>query len=122
MNLRTAVLVVFALCITFGLLDGYFLMRNLATPRAFDFLFAIVVMIAAYLWYRRDSMARSYSGSTLLAGAIILISPLAIPFYLAKSREKGKKTKSILLFIGFIISAMLVGGGTIVLFGVASGA
>jgi uncharacterized protein YneF (UPF0154 family) len=119
---RIANALILSLCLSFGLIDGYFLVKNQTTPRAFDLAFAAVVMITGYFWYRRDSILQEYQGSVFLGGAIILFAPIATPIYLALSRAPGKKLKSVFLYLAFLVVALLVGVGTTNLVAVASGA
>jgi uncharacterized protein YneF (UPF0154 family) len=119
---RIANALILSLCLSFGLIDGYFLVKNQTTPRAFDLAFAAVVMITGYFWYRRDSILQEYQGSVFLGGAIILFVPIATPIYLALSRAPGKKLKSVFLYLAFLVVALLVGVGTTNLVAVASGA
>jgi peptidoglycan/LPS O-acetylase OafA/YrhL len=109
MSSRVAIAIVLLLCAAFGILDGYFLLQNAVTPRAFDLLFGVVVMITAYTWYRQDAISRHHRASVFLGGAVILFSPLAIPYYLAHSRESGKKLKSVLGFVGLVVLCLVVG-------------
>ncbi len=112
MSSRVAITVVLILCTAFGILDGYFLIMNAVTPRAFDLLFGVVIMITAYTWYRRDAISRHHQASVFLGGAVILISPLAIPYYLARTRESGKKLKAVLAFVGLVVSCLVIGIAT----------
>jgi hypothetical protein len=122
MTKRLAMGLILGLCLVFGLIDGYFLVHNSATPRAFDFMFAAVVMITAYLWYRRDAITEGYQGSVFLGGSIILFAPIATPIYLALSRAPGRKLRSVLLYLVFLVVALVLGVGATNLVVVASGA
>ncbi len=122
MTKQLAIALILGLCVAFGLIDGYFLVQNSATPRAFDFFFAAVVIITAYLWYRHDSLTQGYQGSVLLGGAIILFSPIATPIYLAMSRAPGRTLKSVLLYLAFLAIELVLGVGATNLIVVASGA
>ena len=114
MKSRTAIALVLVLAACYGVVDGYHYSLGHTTPRVFDVPLMIALAIIGYLWYRQDSQAVAYRGSTAIAGLVILLPALGLPVYLVSSRQRGRKLVSVgkflLLVIGFVaISSVGVG-------------
>lgn len=78
-----------------------------------DLLGSLALGICAYAWYRADSIRHRYLGSSLLAGGIILLAVLAIPYYLFRSRLPGMRAKAIGLFALSVFGLMLASAATV---------
>jgi drug/metabolite transporter (DMT)-like permease len=113
MNTKAATRVLFSLVVLFALLDGYFVIQQRTTPRVFDLVFAVVFMIVSYTWYRQDAAKRQYQGSSLMGGAIVLFSAIAVPIYIYKSRRVGERKASFMRLLRFfglcILASVLLG-------------
>jgi hypothetical protein len=92
-----------AVALIFGLIDGYIALHGMRNQRPLDLAASITVVAICYLWYRSDSDARQYRGSVFLGGAIIIFTALAVPIYLAISRERGRKLKAVLSYLGLLL-------------------
>ncbi len=105
MKLKPAIFVVLALSLIQGLT---------ATPvesqasKLLDLALLIATVVVGYLWYREDARERRYRGSALMGGGVILLSIVAVPIYLYRSRPEGARLKAILLFFGLVILSVVV--------------
>ncbi|MCV2360509.1 MULTISPECIES: hypothetical protein [Roseateles] len=110
MSLRNSVFALLALSVLCGLAEGTAGSFGLVMQKPFDVVSSLLFMLIGYLWYRQDAQARQYRGSSLLGGAIIMASVLAIPYYLAKSRPSEQRGKAIGSFIGLVLLAATSAG------------
>lgn len=108
MNTKTSVGVVIFLVTLWAAVDSYFLSSGNATPGLFNALFAVPILIVAYLWYRYDTSSRSYTYSPLQGGAVVLFVLIAIPYYLARGRPPGQKFSSVVKFFGLVALCLLI--------------
>ena len=66
-----------------------------------------------FAWYLADTQQRGYTRTALLNIAIILVSVVAVPYYLLRSRPRGQRLKAITRMLGvfvLLLLAMLAGG------------
>jgi len=103
MSLRAAVASALVFSLFFGIADTYFFARHAATSRPLDLLFSLVLLAIGYLWYRRDSDARSYRGSIFLGGTVILLPLVGLPIYLYLSRQPGTRSGALFRLAGLLL-------------------
>jgi hypothetical protein len=92
-----------------GLFGGHFMARHVSAVLMARFAFELMFNFVSFVWYCRDSDARSFIRSRWLSVAMVCVPVLAIPWYLLRSRPKGKRGKAILRFVGFLFLLACVG-------------
>lgn len=101
MTPRQSLFAVLAAFAGIGATEGYGLARHVRPSQLVAALMDALVTLAIYLWFRADSNERNYRRTASLGGAIILVSFVAVPYYLYRSRPAGAKGKALLRFVGF---------------------
>jgi len=56
----------------------------------------------SFYWFRVDRELRGWPRSRWLSTAIVTLTPLAVPYYLARSRPKGRKLRGVGGFVGYV--------------------
>ena len=107
MKLKPAILVLLVLSLIQGLMAATVESQG---SKLLDFVLLLATVVVGYLWYREDARERRYRGSALMAGGVILVSIVAVPIYLYRSRPEGERLKAILLFFGLVILSMVTTG------------
>ena len=114
MNQRRAILfVLFVLALLSGAIDGYRAINARPTSSPLDLIWAFAFGGASFAWYYFDALQVRFKRSKLLDVLVIALAFLAIPYYLFRSRPKGKRLRAVGLCLGFIvilIVATVVGG------------
>lgn len=67
----------------------------------------------SFYWFRLDREQRGWPRSRWLSTAIVFLTPLAIPWYIARSRPQGRKLRGVLRFFGYVLlmlGASMAGG------------
>lgn len=108
MSSQKALYIYFALLVLIGITIGYSDARGIEPPKIINLLFMVLTTVSIYLWYYFDAKERSYQRSTLLGGAVLMFSIIAIPIYLLKSRASGKKARSILKYVGCLLLTLII--------------
>jgi hypothetical protein len=108
MSSKHALYIYFALLALIGITIGYSEAQGVDTPKIINLLFMVLTTVSIYLWYYFDAKERSYQRSTLLGGTILMFSVVAIPVYLLKSRESGKRAASIFKYIGCLLLTLII--------------
>ncbi|GAA0743428.1 hypothetical protein LRH25_06280 [Ideonella azotifigens] len=113
MTSKRALILFFIAVVVYGALGGYFASVNAPLPKPLELLFTIGLAVLVYVWYYLDAAERRYKRSVLLGGAVIVLSVVAVPYYLVRSRPKGQRIKALLGFVGFLVLAVIlfVGAG-----------
>jgi membrane-associated PAP2 superfamily phosphatase len=91
-----------------GAVSGHFTAQDALEPLVLHYPLELCFSFVTFLWYCRDSDMQRYVRSRWLSVAIIGISILAIPYYLVRSRPKGKKAGALLRYVGFLVLAASV--------------
>jgi hypothetical protein len=104
---RASIAGLLAIAFCNGAANGYFSKHHLAEPGAVAALFFASVMALTYLWYYYDSIERCYLRTRGLNLGIIMLSIVAVPYYLTRSRPQGQRLKSILRLFGFALSYII---------------
>lgn len=55
-----------------------------------------------FAWYYFDSETQAYPRSPGLNVAVVLLAGIAVPYYLVRSRAKGRKLRAIFMLTGFV--------------------
>lgn len=90
-----------------GYVDATYASHGLQQPVAWTLPLTLCFSFLTFLWYRRDSDEVGYARSRGLNIAIILASPVAVPYYLVRSRQQGRKLIGLLKCAGFALLMVL---------------
>jgi len=87
-------------------------------PVLWSLLSGLLSSFLSFYWFRVDRELRGWPPSRWLSTAIVTITPLAVPYYLARSRPKGEKLRGVARFVGFVFLLLLASvlGGMLALF------
>ncbi len=91
----------------------YLDLRGTAEPAWLALATSLVFSALIFAWYLADTQQRGYTRTALLNIAIILVSVVAVPYYLLRSRPRGQRLKAITRMLGvfvLLLLAMLAGG------------
>jgi len=98
----------FAVMAAYGALAGYYQSFGANPPRSLEFALTALTIVLLYVWYYLDAEERQYNRTALLGGAVILLSALAIPYYLVRSRPPGARVKALGKFLGLAVLSVVV--------------
>jgi hypothetical protein len=82
---------------------------SLAVTLAFSFL--------CFAWYRQDSDLRHYKRSRWLNSGMVVLTVVAMPYYLLRSRPRGQKLRALFRCLGFSVLLFLATATGMVLSG-----
>ena len=102
-----------ALMFACGLSEALYGAAHMRMPIWWALLTGLLSNFLPFYWYRLDSEARLFRRSRWMSSAVVALSPLAIPFYLLRSRPRGAWLGSIARMSGFLLLMVLasaVGG------------
>ncbi|WP_305821485.1 hypothetical protein [Massilia brevitalea] len=71
-------------------------------PVLWSLLTGLLSSFLGFYWFRLDRELRGWPRSRWLGVAIVTITPLAVPYYLARSRPKGRKLRGLAGFVGYV--------------------
>ena len=94
------------LLLYFAALSGvasYLDTRRIAEPQWFVMVTSVVGSLLVFWWYWTDSTSRAYRRSPLLNVAMVAVGFLAVPYYLLRSRERGRRLPALAKLLGFIV-------------------
>jgi hypothetical protein len=108
MSARQVLVLYFLLLLSLGAVAGHYALVDRLPPRGFGPLFLLVTTALLYVWYYRDAAEQKFQRSARLGGAVILVSILAIPYYLWRSRPPGRRGRALLKFAGLFVLSFVV--------------
>jgi hypothetical protein len=108
---RRALICLFLTIVVYGAFIGYYGADHRDPPKIIDLAGSLGLLVLTYVWYYVDAAERHYQRTGALGAAIILVSVLAVPYYLCRSRAKGEKGKALLRLAGFCLAALVIGSG-----------
>ena len=73
-----------------------------------DIVFAIFSIFIVYWWYREDATRRGFNRSSLLSLAVALAAPIAIPYYLFRSRGARYGAVATVAFIAILVATLVM--------------
>ncbi|MEW6021826.1 MAG: hypothetical protein AB1807_06770 [Pseudomonadota bacterium] len=88
-------------------------LRARGEPVLWSLLTGLLSSFLSFYWFRVDRELRGWPQSRWLSTAIVTVTPLAVPYYLARSRPKGRKLRGVAGFVGFVflmLVASILGG------------
>ena len=92
-------------------MTSYLDARRIAEPQWSVVVTSLIASSLIFWWYLADSTSRSYRRSPLLNVAIVAIAFFAVPYYLLRSREKGRRFQAVAKMVGFVL---LMAGASVV--------
>ena len=71
----------------------------------------------SFYWFRLDRELRGWPRSRWMSTAIVFLTPIAVPWYIARTRPRGRKLRGVLRFFGYVLLmlAASVAGGMLAL-------
>jgi len=77
--------------------------RLLDMDSLFSTFMAVVGLLLVFWWYRADAGERGYRTSWGLDAAMLLFTPVAVPWYLARSRDGLQVPVALLCALGLFV-------------------
>ncbi len=99
------VLLVYAAVVS-GLLT-YLDLNDIAEPEWLAVVTTVLSTLLIFWWYWSDSTGRAYRRSLLLNVAVVALTFVAIPYYLARSRVTGERFPAFARLLGFVALTLL---------------
>jgi len=65
------------------------------------------VVLLMFSWYYCDSRARAFRRSRSLDFGVVALALVAVPYYLVRSRPRGKRFRALLNLVGYCVLLML---------------
>jgi peptidoglycan/LPS O-acetylase OafA/YrhL len=107
MNQKRILIAMLLLMVLDGFIDASYAADGLDQPAAWSIPLTLCFSFLTFLWYRHDSDRVGYARSRWLNIAIILASPVSVPYYLLRSRPAGQKLRALLKCAGFALLMVL---------------
>lgn len=76
-------------------------------PVLWSLLTGLLSNFLTFYWFRVDRELRAWPQSRWLSTAMVTITPLAVPYYLARSRPRGKKLRGVARGFGYLVLMLL---------------
>jgi peptidoglycan/LPS O-acetylase OafA/YrhL len=107
MTRHRILIVLLLLMVLDGALDATYAARGQDQPLAWSAPLTLCVSFLGFLWYRIDSDERRYPRSRWLNIGVIILTIVAVPYYLVRSRPAGQKLRALLKCVGFALLMVL---------------
>ena len=104
---RGAALALLALMFVSTLVDAATEGQDNAALLLWTFVSGFSSSFLSFYWFRLDREQRGWPRSRWLSIAVIFLTPLAIPWYIARSRPRGRKLRGVLRFFGYVLLVLL---------------
>lgn len=95
-----------ALMFACGLSQALYAAAHVRMPAWWALLSGFLMNFLPYFWYRLDSDARAYRRTRWMNAAVVGMAPLAIPFYLLRSRRQGARLGALARMAGFLLKML----------------
>lgn len=105
---RGAAMALLALMFVSALVDAATGVREREEPLLWTFVSGLLSSFLSFYWFRLDRELRGWPRSRWLSTAIVFLTPLAIPWYIARSRPSGRKLRGVLRFVGYVLLMLVV--------------
>jgi hypothetical protein len=107
MNEKKALVLILILFMFDAASDAYFGVHKAPIPLWWDAVSIISLIMLILTWYHFDSSTRGYARSKWLNAGVLFAAVIAIPYYLIRSREDGKKIKALVRLLGFAMLSLI---------------
>jgi hypothetical protein len=115
MNERRVLVLILIFAAVVGAVNNYLYIRAYAAPVWWQTSSIVLFVLFILTWYHYDSVSNGYKRTKWMNAGVLFMAVVAIPFYLVRSRAKGKRIKALLGLSGFVaillLSAILGGLG-----------
>jgi hypothetical protein len=101
--------VLLAVTFVWGLEEGWELQRGRTSP-GWTVALTMLFSFLSFLWYRLDSDLQRYRRSLGLNVAILAVAFLAYPYYIVRSRPRGRRLRAFATFCGGVLLLALASG------------
>lgn len=105
---RGAAMALLALMFVSALVEAAAGLREREEPLLWTFMSGLLSSFLSFYWFRLDREQRGWPRSRWLSTAIVFLTPLAIPWYIARSRPQGRKLRGVLRFFGYVLLMLVV--------------
>lgn len=109
MNATKSLVLILIVSVVAGAVNAYLVTHHLREPLWWSFGSTLLFAVLIFAWYYYDSAQRDYPRTPLLNIGVVVLAVVAIPYYVARSREAGQKAKGVLRLVGFLV-LMFLGG------------
>ncbi len=103
---RILIAILFVMLLAGGV-DASYGSRDEALPLALIAPLTLAINFLCFLWYRRDSDVAGYRRSAWLNICIIMLVFVGMPYYLLRSRPRGRKLAALAKLFGFAVLMVL---------------
>jgi CDP-diglyceride synthetase len=103
---RLLIAILAAIAIT-GAIDAYLKAAGLPEPFWYTLGSTFLIGLLIFVWYYIDSESRAYQRSRWMNIAVVGVAVLAIPIYVMKSHDKGKRGRALVNVAGFALLCVL---------------
>jgi hypothetical protein len=113
MNERRVLVLILIFAALVGAVNNYLYIRAYVVPVWWQASSIVLFVLFMLTWYHYDSVSNGYKRTKWMNAGVLFMAVVAIPFYLVRSRAKGKKIKALLALSGFVALLLLstiVGG------------
>jgi len=104
-----------------GLVAGYTATAAGTDPALLSLVLDVLLSYAMFSWYCRDSEAVGFERKRWMSIAILVLSIVAVPFYLVRSRPSGEKGRAVLRYVGFMALMLAVSVGSAIVGAIVAG-
>jgi hypothetical protein len=107
MNEKKALVLILILFMFDAASDAYLGVRKVPVPLWWDAFSIISLIMLILTWYHFDSSTRGYVRSKWLNAGVLFAAVIAIPYYLIRSRQDGKKIMALVRLLGFAMLSLI---------------
>jgi hypothetical protein len=119
MSTRQVLCCLLGLTLVISMLDARQLETGIQSP-GWNIVETLVFSFLCFFWYRLDSDSRLFRRTALLNIAVVMMAPLAVPYYLLRSRAAGARGRALVRFAGFVLLLIAVSAAGAVLYALFS--
>ncbi|XYJ12571.1 hypothetical protein ACSUZJ_11470 [Telluria sp. B2] len=105
---RGAAIALLALMFLSALIGAAADTREREEPLVWTFVSGFLSSFLSFYWFRLGREQRGWPRSRWLSTAIVFLTPLAVPWYIARSRPRGRKLRGVLRFFGYVLLMLVV--------------
>jgi hypothetical protein len=117
MTTKRILIAMLILMVLDGALDATYAARHQEQPLGWSMALTLTFSFLCFAWYRHDSDARHFARSRWLNTGVVVLSVIAMPYYLVRSRAPGQRLRAILRCGGFALLMVLASAVGMVLSG-----
>lgn len=104
---RGALVALLVLMFVAALVEAGAGLRERGEPALWSLATGFLSSFLSFYWFRVDRELRGWPRSRWLSTAMVALTPMAVPYYLARSRPKGRKLRGVGRFLGYVFLMLL---------------